>query len=105
MDLIDKYLLPRIEREITDEQTGAWVASLRPRRFGQPVADTSMITFRRPGQKPGQGFGVRMWVLRLTAGGESESDWVVTASLTLTTGMARQAMAWVKEINEEEQCP
>lgn len=100
MDLIDKYLLPRIERWITDKETGAWVMSLRPRRFGRPVADTSMITFRRPGQRPGQGFGVRVWTLRLVAERENEEDWIVTSSLTMTAGMGRQAMAWVEELGE-----
>lgn len=94
MDLIDILLGPRVEHVIDDGEGGEFTISVRPRRTGRPIVRTTMISFRRPGQRPGQGFGCQVWGLRLAARVGDRGDPILDSSIKLSLTAARNALDW-----------
>jgi hypothetical protein len=95
MSLIDSLLGPRDECVIEDGEGGQFVASFRPRRNGPPVLETTMVSFRRLGQRSSQGFGCRLWMLRLAADPAEWHDPIVDSSISFTPTAARNAVDWI----------
>jgi hypothetical protein len=95
MSLIDSLLGPRVEHVIKDGEGGEFIISVRPRRSGSPVVRTTMVSFRRPGQRPGRGFGCQVWGLRLAVKVGERGDPIADSSIKLTLTAARNALDWV----------
>lgn len=100
MNTLDKLLGPRIEHTIDDGEGGEFTVSVRPRRTGIPVTRNTMVSFRRPGERPSKGFGCRVWGLRLAlrVGERMDRDPVLESSVRITQVAARNALAWVDTI-------
>ncbi len=99
MDLIDILLGPRVEATIEDGEGGRFAVSLRPRLSGSPVVRTTTVSFRRPEQRPGRGFGLQLCALRLAANTtQGWKDPIVESSIHLTPTAARNALTWIDSI-------
>lgn len=95
MELIDRLLGPRVEHVIEDGEGGEFVISVRPRRTGPPITPATMVSFRRPERRTSQGFGCRVWGLRLSVRVGGTGDPISESSIGLTPTAARNALDWV----------
>lgn len=98
MDLIDSLLGPRVERTIDDGEGGQFAVSVRPRRVGSPIARTTVVSFRRPGERTSKGFGCQVWGLRLAVRVGERGDPILDSSVRITWAAARNALTWVDSI-------
>ena len=100
----DDVLAPRIEHVIEDGEGGQWIFAVRPRLEGAPIADQTMVSFRRPWARIA-GFSIRAWALRKMADAEEWRDWVAESSIHLTHESARNTLAWLDTIGTEGGAP
>jgi hypothetical protein len=98
MELIDALLGPRVEHTIDDGEGGQFVASVRPRRAGRPIARTTVVSFRRPGERPSKGFGCQVWGLRLAVRMGERNGLILDSSIRITHTAARNALTWADSI-------